>query len=86
MSEQRLTLASIESTVHAADWLAGVAERLRERLGGRPAKIIVLYSTAEGGAELVHYVASPAIARPSEFVGLCELGKLTYLGDLDTPP
>lgn len=65
---------------HLAEWLEGLATKLRMRGGGGSAKAMLVIDLGNGRASCaVEFHCSPGIVSPLDAVGLLELGKLTYL-------
>ncbi len=64
----------------AARWLESVAAKLRER-AVQPSALVIFGMTRAHRAQEVEYWVGPHPIPASEFLGIVELGKLTYNGD-----
>lgn len=67
----------------AADYLTGLAEKLRNRADPQPTSLVVFGVRREGEAQMVEFFSGPRTPSALEFLGIVEMGKATFISSSD---
>ena len=67
----------------AADFLEGLAAKLRDRPEAQPTTLVVFGARRENDAMQVEFFAGPRTPSALEFLGVVEMGKATFIASSD---